>query len=148
MVHLLTFKISFCSLSVQRWRSKWSKARGWPRGGQMPDSRATQNLLMSGLTRWANVPQWHGGWGGRRGAGRGAVGFDWCILKHAKENLANIQSFWPHAWSIAHVCRFTSPLSFGISDLPTFLTAGHVYSPAPGFILFHKQQVEIFNFSF
>ena len=48
----------------------------------------------------------------------------------------------------AHVCRFTSPPSFGISDLPTFLAAGPVYSPAPGFILFYKQQVEIFNFCF
>ena len=70
--------------------------------------------------------------------------------KHTKKNLANIQPPWPHAWSIphAHVCRFTSPPSFGISDLPTLLAASPVYSPAPGFILFHKQQVEIFNFCF
>ena len=66
---------------------------------------------------------------------------------HTKKNLANIQPPWPHAWSITHVCRFTSPPSFGISDLPTFLAAGPVYSPAPGFILFHKQ-VEIFKFCF
>ena len=46
------------------------------------------------------------------------------------------------------MCRFTSPPSFSISDLPTLLAAGPVYSPAPGFILFHKQQVEIFNFCF
>ena len=48
----------------------------------------------------------------------------------------------------AHVCRFRSPPSFGISDLPTCLAAGPVYSPAPGFILFQKKQVEIFNFCF
>ena len=46
------------------------------------------------------------------------------------------------------MCRFTSPPSFIISDLPTFLAADPVYSPAPGFILFHKQQVEIFSFCF
>ena len=79
------------------------------------------------------------------GAGRSCI---WLMHKHAKKNLANIQLFWPHAWSKTHVCRFTSPPSFGISDLPTFLAAGPVYSPAPGFILFHKQQVEIFNFCF
>ena len=67
---------------------------------------------------------------------------------HTKKNLANIQPPWPHAWSITHVCRFTSPPSFGISDLPTFLAAGPVYSPAPGFMLFQKKQVEIFNFCF
>ena len=49
---------------------------------------------------------------------------------------------------MTHVCRFTSPPSFGISDLPTFLAAGPVYSPAPGFMLFQKKQVEIFNFCF
>ena len=46
------------------------------------------------------------------------------------------------------MCRFTSPPSFSMSDLPTLLAAGPVYSPPTGFILFHKQQVEIFNFFF
>ena len=152
MVHLLTFKISFCSLSVQRWsglKIKMIKSSGLAPGwanARLPGHAKFANVGTDKVGKCSAVARGVGG--GRRGAGRGAVGFDWCILKHAKENLANIQSFWPHAWSIAHVCRFTSPLSFGISDLPTFLTAGHVYSPAPGFILFHKQQVEIFNFSF
>ena len=46
------------------------------------------------------------------------------------------------------MCRFTLLPSFGISDLPTFVAAGLVYSPAPGFILFQKKKVEIFNFCF
>ena len=145
MVHLLTFKISFCSLSVQRWsglKIKMIKSSGLAQGWA--------NARPPGHAKFANVGADKVGKCSAvaRGRGQGAVGFDWCILKHAKENLANIQSFWPHAWSIAHVCRFTSPPSFGISDLPTFLTAGPVYSPAPGFILFHKQQVEIFKFRF
>ena len=79
------------------------------------------------------------------GAGRSCI---WLMYKHAKKNLANIQLFWPHAWSKTHLCRFTSPPSLSVSDLPTLLAAGPVYSPVPGCILFHKQQVEIFNFCF
>ena len=98
------------------------------RGGQMPDPRATQNLLMPHPRDWQ----------GRQMFRSGPAGRSWiCLMhKHTKKNLANIQPPWPHAWSITHVCRFTSLPSFGISDLPTFLAAGPVYSPAPGFMLF------------
>ena len=109
----------------------------------MPDPRATQNLLMPHPRDWQGRQMFRSGPG--EGAGRSWI----CLMhKHTQKNLANIQPPWPHAWSIIHVCRFTSLPSFGISDLPTFLAAGPVYSPAPGFILFHKQQVEIFNFCF
>jgi len=112
------------------------------RGGQMPDPPATQNLLMphprdrQGRQMFRSSP--------------GEAGRSWIYLmhKHTKKNLASIQPPWPHAWSITHVCRFTSPPSFSISDLPTLLAAGPVYSPAPGCILFHKQQVEILIFVF
>ena len=109
----------------------------------MPDPRATQNLLMPHPRDWQGRQMFRSGPG--EGAGRSWI----CLMhKHTQKNLANIQPPWPHAWSIIHVCRFTSLPSFGISDLPTFLAAGPVYSPAPGFMLFQKKQVEIFNFCF
>ena len=109
----------------------------------MPDPRATQNLIMPHPRDWQGRQMFPSS--PAEGAGRSWI----CLMhKHTKKNLANIQPPWPHAWSITHVCRFTSPPSFGISDLPTFLAAGPVYSPAPGFMLFLKKQVEIFNFCF
>ena len=79
MVHLLTFKISFCSLSVQWWsglKIKMIKSSGLVPGwanAPLPGHAKFANVGTDKVGKCSAVAR---GVGGGRGAGRGAVGFD------------------------------------------------------------------------